>query len=158
MNEPAVGDVTVANSTQREELIIKTEPEGSTLGLQEVPVKSEASSRNSTSDIDMADSVQDVSIQPNVETTVAPTPSAPGTLRRRSKLPVPTNSHRKVLRERSTSPLKTATTLSGKAGSQPPPSSKPAGVTKTSARQTRFVSPKKMDAVKSAAASPRKRK
>ncbi|PZD36146.1 TPR-MLP1-2 multi-domain protein [Pyrenophora tritici-repentis] len=164
LQQDPVGDVVMGGSDDEAEVLSSFALAG---------VKSEASSRNSTSDIDMADSVQDVSIQPNVETTVAPTPSAPGTLRRRSKLPVPTNSpvrkstrlagmtqdlSEKSLRERSTSPLKTATTLSGKAGSQPPPSSKPAGVTKTSARQTRFVSPKKMDAVKSAAASPRKRK
>ncbi|CAA9963814.1 Myosin tail 1 multi-domain protein [Pyrenophora teres f. maculata] len=175
MDEPPVSDVVVANSTQQKEpiTIIKTEPENSPLGLQEVPMKSETFSRNSNSDIDMAGSVQDVSLKPNVETTIAPTPSVPRTLRRRSNLPVSTTStvrrstriagttkdlSEKALRERSTSPRKTTTTTRGKAGSQPPLSSKPTGVTKTPAHQTRSLSPKKMDAVKSAAASPRKRK
>ncbi|RMZ67263.1 hypothetical protein GMOD_00001162 [Pyrenophora seminiperda CCB06] len=62
----------------------------------------------------------------------------------------------KALRERSASPQKT-TTARSKARSQSPTSSKPTGVTKTPARQTRSVSPKKMDAVKSAAALPKKR-
>lgn len=120
----------------------------------------------------MADSTQDTYIQPNVGTTAALPLSVSADHRRRFNLPVPTtppvrrstrlagttkNLSEKALRERSTSLQKTTTTR-GKAGSQPPPSSKPTGVTKTPVRQTRSVSPKKMNAAKSAAASPRKRK
>ena len=174
VDEPPASDIVMANDTQQDEsaIVIKTEPEDSSLDLEEVPVKAETSISNSSIDVDMVDSVQD---QTTVEAAVAPPSPAPNN-RRRSFLPVPVpvpasvrrstriagttkDLSEKALQERASSPRKTTTTRS-RAGSQPPPSSKPKGVAKTPARQTRSVSPQKMSAVKSAAgaASPRKRK